>query len=358
MPEVSVAAGGRVFRAFGHIAHKANQNALLNTLLGINGYNGTILWQRPLARRVHDPSQYDDRHARDPVPGRRRVVQADRRPDRPTRRPDRRSAPGWPTGRYGSGWPSPAAGCTPWWGARRSGRPRKPSAVPGMGHWPWGMWEGHDYKDPKTNFGFGRTFVAIDAESRKILWSHREDEYVDARGVCMRGRRIYFYSPGKLLGCLDAASGKLLWKNDDRELLDAIGRDGPRPTLDHRLRHRHVPQVYRSRTCFSPGRNAAGWSRPRPKTASSSGSGSPATCNSCSATMRSMAPASSKPADSNWPTPRAKRWPSCPPGGPAPARRAPSTASFSAPAAGPCGSIWPAARPSTSRRCARPARTA
>ena len=48
MPEVSVAAGGRVFRAFGHIAHKANQNALLNTLLCINGYNGTILWQRPL----------------------------------------------------------------------------------------------------------------------------------------------------------------------------------------------------------------------------------------------------------------------------------------------------------------------
>ena len=33
MPEVSVAAGGRVFRAFGHIAHKANQNAMLNTLI-------------------------------------------------------------------------------------------------------------------------------------------------------------------------------------------------------------------------------------------------------------------------------------------------------------------------------------
>ncbi len=44
MPEVTVAAGGRVFKAFGHIAHKANQNPLLNTLLGINGYNGAILW--------------------------------------------------------------------------------------------------------------------------------------------------------------------------------------------------------------------------------------------------------------------------------------------------------------------------
>ena len=35
MPEVTVAAGGRLFKACGHIAHKANQNAMLNTLLGI-----------------------------------------------------------------------------------------------------------------------------------------------------------------------------------------------------------------------------------------------------------------------------------------------------------------------------------
>lgn len=48
MPEVTVAAGGRVFKAFDHIALLANQNPMLNTLVGINGYNGTILWRRPL----------------------------------------------------------------------------------------------------------------------------------------------------------------------------------------------------------------------------------------------------------------------------------------------------------------------
>jgi len=48
MPEVTVASGGRLFRAFGHIALLANQNPVLNTLMGINGYNGTILWRRPL----------------------------------------------------------------------------------------------------------------------------------------------------------------------------------------------------------------------------------------------------------------------------------------------------------------------
>ena len=48
MPEISVAAGGKVFRAFGHIAHKANQNGMLNTLICVNAYNGMILWKRPL----------------------------------------------------------------------------------------------------------------------------------------------------------------------------------------------------------------------------------------------------------------------------------------------------------------------
>jgi hypothetical protein len=48
MPEISVAAGGKVFRAFGHIAHKANQNEMLNTLICANAYNGMILWKQPL----------------------------------------------------------------------------------------------------------------------------------------------------------------------------------------------------------------------------------------------------------------------------------------------------------------------
>ena len=47
-PAVTVAAGGRIFRACGHLAHHANQNAMLNTLLAVNAYNGTILWKRPL----------------------------------------------------------------------------------------------------------------------------------------------------------------------------------------------------------------------------------------------------------------------------------------------------------------------
>jgi hypothetical protein len=46
-PAVTVASAGRVFRVTGHLAHKANQNPMLNTLLAVNAYNGTILWKRP-----------------------------------------------------------------------------------------------------------------------------------------------------------------------------------------------------------------------------------------------------------------------------------------------------------------------
>ncbi len=50
MPEQTVVAGGRIYKAMGHIAHKANQNAMLNKRLCINAYNGTILWMRDLPK--------------------------------------------------------------------------------------------------------------------------------------------------------------------------------------------------------------------------------------------------------------------------------------------------------------------
>jgi outer membrane protein assembly factor BamB len=100
------------------------------------------------------------------------------------------------------------------------------SRTPGLGHWPWGMWEGHDYKDPKTNFGFGRTFVAIDPSTKKILWHHNEKDYLDSRGVCMKNGRIYFYSPGNFLACLDVKKKEIAWRTSASDLLKAIGPDG------------------------------------------------------------------------------------------------------------------------------------
>ncbi len=225
MPEVSVAADGRVYRAFGHIAHKANQNPMLNTLLCINAYNGTILWRRPLHEgfmihrntMIATPEVFylgDNESCKmiDPQTGK---IQ-----DEIVISKDISDGPVWK-------WMAlPDGVLYALVGGEEVYPHTQRSNTPGMGHWPWGMWEGHDYKNPKTNFGFGRTFVAIDPKTKKTLWRHREDEYMDSRGVCMCAGRIFFYSPEKLLGCLDAKTGKVLWKTSNDDLLKAIGPNG------------------------------------------------------------------------------------------------------------------------------------
>lgn len=230
MPEVTVASGGRVFKAFGHIAHKANQNAMLNTLLAINGYNGMILWRRPLREgfMIHRNTMIatpevlflaDDQSCKllDAQTGqvRAEIVVP----------PGAADGPVWK-------WMAlePGADGRPVLYALVGGVEVRPktvrSDVPGLGHWPWGMWEGHEYADPKTNFAFGRTFLAIDPQTQKILWRHAEEAYIDGRGVCMKNGRIYYYAPGQFLGCLEGRDGQVLWKCSDPELLTAIGPTG------------------------------------------------------------------------------------------------------------------------------------
>ena len=222
MPQVTVAAGGRVFRAFGHIAHKANQNAVLNTLICVNAYNGTILWKRSLPEgfMIHRNTMIatsdilylaDHRSCKliDAATGEDKdeIVVPEGISDGPV----------WK-------WMALVDGVLyALVGGQESAPPTQPSQTPGLGHWPWGMWPGHDYKDPATSFGFDRTFMAINPSTKKVLWSHREEEYADSRGVCMGAGRIYFYAPDKLLGCVDATDGEVLWRNADADLLTAIG---------------------------------------------------------------------------------------------------------------------------------------
>ena len=222
MPEQTVVAGGRIFKAMGHIAHKANQNEWLNTLLCINAYNGTILWRRPLPKgfMIHRNTMIATDDA---------LIMGDAKSckifdastgeirDEITVPEAITDGPVWK-------WMALQDGVL----YALVGNPEiqidtQKSARRGLGHWPWGMWKGHDYKDPRTSFGFGRTLVAIDLESKDLLWHYRDEEFLDARGVCMSGDRIYCFSPERFLMCVDAASGDRLWRNSDDELLGAIG---------------------------------------------------------------------------------------------------------------------------------------
>lgn len=226
MPEQSVIAGGRIFKAMGHIAHKANQNEWLNTLLCINAYNGTILWERPNSPgfMIHrntmiateDALYMGDNESCKVIDAHTGDIR-----DEIVIPKDMADGPVWK------------------WMAMRDGVlyallgndevqvGTKPSERKGLGHWPWGMWEGHDYKNPKTAFGFGRTFVAIDMETKKILWRHHEEEFMDSRSVCMNQNQLFAFSPQKYLTCIDLKDGKLLWKSFEEELLEAIGGNAP-----------------------------------------------------------------------------------------------------------------------------------
>ena len=225
MPEVSVAAGGKVFRAFGHIAHKANQNEMLNTLICANAYNGMILWKRPLKEgfMIHRNTMIatgEVLYMADDESCKLIDTQTGRVKDEIVIPEGVADGPVWKWMAIEDGILYALIGGT------EVEIHTQPSKTPGLGHWPWGMWEGHDYKNPKTNFGFGRTFVAIDPESKKILWHHNEKDYLDSRGVCMKNGHIYFYSPEKYLACLDTKKQKIAWKTSAADLLEAIGPHG------------------------------------------------------------------------------------------------------------------------------------
>ena len=220
MPQITVAAGGRVYRAFGHIAHKSNQNPMLNTLICASAHNGIIHWKRKLTPgfMIHrntmvatDDALYmaDNESCKiiDAITGKVR--------DEIVIPKDVGDGPTWK-------WMAMVGGTMyALVGSKEIAVKTVPSNRPGLGHWPWGMWEGHDYKNPKTNFGYGRTFVAIDLKTKQIKWQHSEKEYIDARGVCMRDGKIYYYSPEKFLAAVDTR-GKPAWKNTSKELLEAI----------------------------------------------------------------------------------------------------------------------------------------
>ncbi|MGB2821843.1 MAG: PQQ-binding-like beta-propeller repeat protein, partial [Phycisphaerae bacterium] len=223
-PQVTVMAGGRAFRAFGHMAFRAYQNAAINTLYAMSSYNGAILWKRKL-----EPGFMIHRNAMIATP--EVLYLAD---DESCKLID--AATGELKGRIAP--PPETAGGTVWkWMALEGGvlyallgagevtadvRPGQGARISG---WPWSMWKGYDYKDPNTAWGFGRALLAIDPRSKKVLWSYRAEEVVDSRGVCMHSGRIFFYSRGKSLGCLNASDGRVRWQTSDAKLLEAIGPD-------------------------------------------------------------------------------------------------------------------------------------
>jgi len=223
LPQVAVASAGRVFKAFGHVAFKAREEPLLNKLVAFNGYNGTRLWQRDLREGVMihrntliaTPAALyvgDDESCK--------VIDA-------------------ATGQLKDEIIPPVdkAGGTFWkWMALEDGvlyamigqaeqqDPTKKWRRDTHG-WPWDpVSEG--FNQAGHPWGFGKNVLAIDPKSKKVLWSHREEEAIDGRAVCMKGGRLYLFRFGTYLACLDARTGAQIWRQTPQnapELFKSLG---------------------------------------------------------------------------------------------------------------------------------------
>jgi len=223
VPQVAVASAGRVFKAFGHVAFKSREEPFLNTLAAFNGYNGTVLWKRPLAEGVMI-------HRNTLIATPTTLYVGD---DKSCKLIDAA------TGRLKDEIIPPVerAGGTFWkWmgledgvlyaliGEQEQRDPTKRWRREKHG-WPWNPIS-KGFNQPEHPWGFGRNVLAIDPKTKEVLWSHREDEPVDSRAVCMKNGRIYIFRFGAYLACLNAKTGKPIWRktpDNAPELFGSLG---------------------------------------------------------------------------------------------------------------------------------------
>ena len=223
LPQVAVAAAGRVFKAFGHIAFKEREEPWLNTLAAFNGYNGTLLWRREIspALMVHRNTLIatathvyfgDDQSCK--------VVDA-----ATGQLKDEIAPPADQTG--GTFWKWMALDGSVLYALIGEREFRDPTIRARMENhgWPWNpLSPGFNQTDQP--WGYGKTLVAIDLPSQRIRWRYYEDKPMDARAVCMKNGRLYAYSFGNYLTCLDSRTGSQVYrhtKENAAQLFETLG---------------------------------------------------------------------------------------------------------------------------------------
>ena len=223
LTQVGVASAGRVFKAFGNIAFHEREEALLNSVVAFNGYNGAILWKRKLT-----PGFMLHRNTMIATP--QTLYMGD---DKSCKLIDT------VTGRLKDEIIPPAdvAGGTFWkWMALEDGtlyaligeQEQEDPTVRQRRHahgWPWNPLS-KGFNQPEHPWGYGRNLLAIDPKTKKILWSHHETEKIDSRALCMKNGRIYVFRFGSYLACLHSQTGEEIWRrtpDNAPELFESLG---------------------------------------------------------------------------------------------------------------------------------------
>jgi outer membrane protein assembly factor BamB len=215
MPQMSVMSGGRIFKVWGNRTSAQPQWGVMDTLLCTNAWNGTELWRRKLSagfmiQRNTMIATPDVLYLADDVSCKRIDGASGELKDEIVVPDGLSDGPVWKWMALEKGILYALVG-----EKEKTIDPVKTGAFRGAG-WPW-------WKTPDYAFGFGRTVLALDVATKKIVWSHREEDPIDSRAMCMAAGRIFIYSHQKFLGTLDSATGNVQWKSTDAKALAAIG---------------------------------------------------------------------------------------------------------------------------------------
>lgn len=255
-PQNAVIAHGRLFLAFGNVAWHRREEPWLNTLIAVNAFNGTLLWTRPLTPGVMvdrstlvatDDTLYlgDDKSCKlvDAATGEVK--------DELVLPAGVADGPFWKWMALDGGVLYALVGkaepldVTKRWRRTQHG-------------WPWnGISDG--YNRPLYEWGMATTLVALNPNTKQVLWRYHEPAGIDSRTVCMRNGRLYFLgapvmraetrevrvgghgkprsrprrvtrviaSFGNCLVCLDARTGKPVWRRTRRHDPKVFAALGP-----------------------------------------------------------------------------------------------------------------------------------
>jgi len=220
MPAISVISGGRMFTASGHIAHHFREEKFINTIYAVNVYNGALLWTRavPEGFMVHRSMFVATAEKLYLMEPKRCVVlepETGVELDTIVLVKDLVKEEQWM-------WMAMEDGVL----YALLGKPDLKAQITRRrnsgGGWGWDALSPGFYD--RYRWGYGNTVVAINPETKEVLWTHREELPLDSRAMCMKNGRIFIYSEGAFIACLDRDTGKRLWKSADAKTLAAIAK--------------------------------------------------------------------------------------------------------------------------------------
>lgn len=224
LTQAAVASAGRVFKAFGNVAFHEREEPYLNTLVAFNGYNGTLLWKREITAglMLHrniliatpDILFFGDDRSCKMIDTRTGELLDEIIPPR-----NLVDGTFWKWMGMENGVLYALVGAQEQkdpvmrWRRKQHG-------------WPWSdISEG--FTQPEHEWGFGKTLVAINPKSKKVIWRHREALPVDSRALCLKNGKIFLFHFGEYLTCLSARDGREIWRKTKEKHSEFFEKIGP-----------------------------------------------------------------------------------------------------------------------------------